>query len=60
MMGVGKLMGKTRGRAVWHLREDGKTYWCGLWHDRTPRQLFKECQTILLDLARNHPDLIKE
>lgn len=54
-MGIGKFKG--RGKAIWHLKQDGKHYWSGLWHDRTPKQLLKECQTTIKDLYKNHPEL---
>jgi hypothetical protein len=51
---AGKLRGT--GDSVWH-SNDHVTYWCGSWHDRTAEELYKECQTIMRDLLKNHPDL---
>ena len=54
---AGKLKGT--GEEVWHSELDNGvlTYWCGSWHRRTPEELYAECQTILADLLRNHPEL---
>lgn len=53
---AGKLFGTTTGKAVWHT--DGKgNYWCGSWHTRTPKQLLRECRSIIPDLLKNHPEL---
>ena len=54
---AGKLKGE--GNKVWHSRTDAKglIYWCGLWHPRTPEELYAECLTIIADLKRNHPKL---
>lgn len=55
-LNAGKLRGT--GAAVWHTTL-GTTndYWCGEWSHRTPRQLLRECETIIDDLLRNHPEL---
>ncbi len=54
---AGKLKGI--GEAVWHKWDDEPTYFCGLWHRRTPKELFLECATIMADLMNNHPDLLE-
>ena len=57
---AGKLKGK--GDGVWHTKDEpngvSTVYWCGSWHDRTAKELYDECQTIMRDLLRNHPELV--
>lgn len=58
--GILRGMGKrTSMNSVWH-SGDHKIYWCGSWGDRTYKELYKECQSIIADLEKNHPDLVKE
>ena len=53
---VGKLKGD--GDSVWHTRDsNANVYWCGSTHDRTAEELYKECMTIMGDLAVLHPEL---
>jgi hypothetical protein len=55
---AGNLKGKKNGTKVWHSRfKEPKIYWCGSWHERTYKELYKECQTIMKDLEKNHPDI---
>ncbi|MCK9556319.1 hypothetical protein M0R36_11010 [bacterium] len=61
---VGNVRGiKVDNNAAWHSRDypDGKiTYWCGSWGERTPKELLKECQSIIIDLLIQHPDLLDD
>jgi len=51
---AGNLKGS--GGKVWH-SGDHMNYWCGSWHERTAEELYKECQTVMRDLLKNHPEL---
>lgn len=51
---AGKLKGV--GRSVWH-SDDHVTYWTGSMHTRTAEELYRECQTVMRDLLKNHPEL---
>ena len=45
------------GGGLYHTDTKG-LYWCGHTHHRTPRELLVECQTTILDLIKNHPDIL--
>jgi hypothetical protein len=49
------------GNTLWHTNSEG-LYWCGHWYERTPLQLLNECETTILDLLKDYPELrqIKE
>lgn len=56
---AGLLRGLPNGLASWHSRGAGDdlVYWIGMFHERTPVELYRECITILADLSRNHPGI---
>lgn len=41
---------------LWHINGKG-LYWSGQWGDRTPEELYFECETTMQDLLKNHPNL---
>lgn len=41
---------------IWHTDSEGK-YWSGLWHHRTPQELYRESLSVIADLLQNHPEL---
>jgi len=43
----------------WHYEPDNNTYWSGSTHELSPKELFDACQSTILDLLINHPDLAK-
>lgn len=43
--------------AIWHSNDGGKTYWTGLWCDRTPKHLKEEAESVLSDLRKMHPEV---
>ncbi len=47
---------KGYGDSVWH-SGDHVNYWTGSLHNRTYKELYKECQTVMRDLLKNHPEL---
>lgn len=47
---------KKTGRPIWH-SDNHIDYWSGNWGNRNYRELYKECQTIMRDLLKNHPEL---
>lgn len=51
---AGKLKGV--GHSVWH-SDNHTDYWTGSMHNRTYKELYLECQTVMRDLLKNHPEL---
>jgi hypothetical protein len=50
--GISSMNGDT----LWHTDSKG-LYWCGQWYERTPLQLLNECETTILDLLKDYPEL---
>lgn len=45
-------------KALWHMDSKATVYWSGMWGERTPQELYSECQSTMRDLRRNHPELV--
>lgn len=48
-----------KGNAIWHTDTEGR-YWIGNMYHRTPRQLFHESLSVIVDLLKNHPELAED